>query len=178
MKNLKIAAILCVALLAGSAFAQKARPVKFSSVYTNLDRDCRTIRGTDGQDDASDCRGIGGYRVYIYSAAAAMFITVRTARGDEPVSIVTQDFDFDQNKVKVEWRLANGKPFAVIMRVARYADPTEEGTYFGKKIGEDLVVSGLKGFDEINFKIDARAPNANALARQAADKAYFQHGKP
>jgi len=43
----------------------------------------------------------------------------------------------------VEWRLANGKPFAVIMRDYKYAGDDLCSTS-GKVIGESLIVKGLK----------------------------------
>jgi hypothetical protein len=70
----------------------------------------------------------------------------------------------------IEWRLANGKPFAVIMRVYEYAGNDLCATN-GKVTKESLVVKGLKGF-EIEETVDAKTPNANLKAREVADKAY------
>jgi len=81
---------------------------------------------------------------------------------------------FDQTKIKAEWRTANGKPFAVIMRVAKYGETDDENLYIGKKIGEELIVQGLKGFEDIDFKVDAKTPNANVKARKLADDAYLE----
>ena len=68
--------------------------------------------------------------------------------------------------------MANGKPFAVIMRVADYAETTDTDAYFGKKTGEKLIVRGLKGFENIDFEVDAKTPNANVKAREMADNGY------
>lgn len=161
-------------LFIGGISAQKTAP-KFSSIYTDLDKSCKTIRGGDGQDDAFDCRGVGGYRIYNWSAAAAQFFAVKTSKKNEEMTqLGSQSFDFDMGKAKVEWRLANGKPFAVIIRFNKYADPDEANPYFGKKIGTELIVKGLKGFDKIDFTVDAKTPNANAKAREMADTAYKQ----
>jgi hypothetical protein len=70
----------------------------------------------------------------------------------------------------VEWRLANGKPFALIMRKYAYAG-SEQCATGGKITGESLIVVGLKGY-EIDETVDAKTPNANAKARDLADKAY------
>lgn len=86
--------------------------------------------------------------------------------------LATQGFDFNQNKIKVEWRTANGKPFAVILRVSKYGDTDDENPYIGKKIGEELIVMGLKGFENIDFKVDSKTPNANVKAREMADSNY------
>ena len=58
------------------------------------------------------------------------------------------------------------------MRVAKYGEPDDENPYLGKKIGEELIVKGLKGFENIDFTVDAKTPNANAKARELADNAY------
>lgn len=173
MKYLIVPFILSLFFI-GTAFAQKTTP-KFSSVYTDLDKSCKTIGGGGGTDPAFDCRGIGGYRIYNWSAAAAQFFAVKTSKNNEDmIQLASQSFDFDMGKAKVEWRLVNGKPFAVIMRFNKYADPDDTNPYFGKKIGTELIVKGLKGFEKIDFTVDAKTPNANAEARKLADNAYLK----
>src|SRR5215213_108341 len=138
MKHPAIIFALGLLLFTGNIYAQKtATATKFSSRYTNLDKDCRTIKGgTEGTDDSSDCRGVGGYRIFVGAAAAAAMIGVQTPDKKDITNIAMQDFDFDQTKIKVEWRLANGKPFAVILRVFKYGEEkAKEFDYFGKKIG-------------------------------------------
>ena len=49
--------------------------------------------------------------------------------------------------------------------------PTPHGSA-ENKTGESLVVKGLKGFEEIEFEIDAKNPQANVKARQMADSGY------
>jgi hypothetical protein len=160
----------CVAaatlMLASGAFAQKA--MRFTSVYSSLSRGCKTLRGGDGTDDAFLCRGPGRYKVRVYFSAATMQINAE--RGDENTSLATLDVGFDQSRTTLEWRLANGKPFAVIMRVPVYGDP-KEGEDFGKVKGHQLKITGLAGYD-IDQAIDTATPHANQKAREAADKAY------
>ncbi len=36
-----------------------------------------------------------------------------------------------------------------------------------------MIVRGLKGFEDIDFKVDAKTPNANVKARELADNAYL-----
>ena len=175
MKHLITIFVFCLILLTGNIYAQKtSKTTKFSSVYTNLDKDCKTIEGgSEGSDETSDCRGVGGYRILVGAAAAMQMIAVQTPDKQDLIQFATQNFDFDQTKIKVEWRLANGKPFAVIMRVFKYGEETDdENPYFGKKVGEELRIVGLKGFEEINFTVDAKTPNANAKARELADNGY------
>jgi hypothetical protein len=167
---MRLKQILCATalVLAATAMAFAQKPVTFTSAYSSLDRGCKTLHGTNGSDDAFLCSGIGGYKVRVYFSAATM--QVNAERGDENTSLATLSVGFDQRRTKLEWRLANGKPFAVIMRVPVYADPAE-GEYFGKVTGKQLKITGLGGRD-IDQTIGAATPNANTKAREAADKAY------
>lgn len=176
MKNLIKAVIFCLCLFIGSAYSQKTKKtaLKFSSAYSNLGKDCKIIEGSEGTDGASDCRGVGGYRIHVGSAAAALYIMAEPPDKKGLIPLATQNFDFDERKATIEWRMANGKPFAVIMRVAVYGEIIEENAYFGKKIGEELIVRGLRGFEDINFEVDAKIPNANQKAREMADNGYKQ----
>ncbi len=174
MKKIITVCLCCLFLLVGSVSAQKPKKnaPKFSSVYTDLNKACKTIKGENGSDDASDCRGIAGYRIYIWDSASTEIIAAEPPDKTDRIIIATQGFDFDQTKVKLEWRMANGKPFAVILRVSKYGETNDENPYIGKKIGEELVVVGLKGFEKIDFKVDTKIPNANAKARELADNSY------
>lgn len=163
-------------LFTGGVYAQKTAP-KIDSVYTGLDKGCKAIGG-DEHDNLIDCKGLGGYRIIFTPAAALQQILVRK-NNEEDILIASVSYEFKEKGRKVEWRTANGKPFAVIMRVDKYADATAEeqttGQYLGKKIGELLVVRGLKGFgEEMDFEIDVKTPGANAKAREMADKAYLK----
>jgi len=167
MKKLLSAAAFLI-MFAGIASAQ----TKFTSAYTSLYKACQTIRGENGTDDAFVCKGVGGYQVRIYSSAATLQINAELMGKDELFPLATLDFSFNESKSRVEWRMANGKPFAVILRVPRYAAPAETDLYFGKVVGEALIVRGLKGYGNINDEVDAKTPSANVKAREIADKAF------
>ena len=170
MKYTKIL-LATILTLAGATFSFAQKPVKFTSVYTRLDgRGCKTLRGGQGTDDATLCNGVGGYDVEVYYSAATMQIGAIRKTDDQIAPLATLNLDFDYTKSRLEWRLANGKPFAVIMRVPIYAPP-KDGEYFGKVIGQQLIVVGLVGY-EINEKVDAQRPNANGKAREQADAAF------
>ena len=83
---------------------------------------------------------------------------------------------FTRNFGKVEWRLANGKPFAVITRFTIFTpDEMEAGkdlTNDYSKFPQILVVKGLTGFEQIDFEIDAKTNDANKKARDLADANY------
>jgi len=174
--------IFCLVLLTVTGYAQKINQTapKFSSRYTNLQKDCKTTPGDEnGTDGSGTCRGVGGYQIFIwYSAAAEMIAAERSNNTADSFLLDTHDISSDYSKIKIEWRMANGKPFAVIMRVFKYGDEKKnESDYWGKKIGEELRVVGLKGFENINFSVDAKTPDANAKARELADNGFLQKPK-
>lgn len=172
MKRFITIFVICFCFSVVNIFAQK--PIKFTSLYTNLNKDCKPLKGGEGQDTAFDCKGIGGYRISLSPSAAALSITAQTPDKKDSIPLANQSIGFDQTKVKLEWRLANGKPFAVIMRIDKYGKPENDYDIFGKKIGTELVVIGLKGFDKIDFKVDGKTANATANARKLADNAFLR----
>jgi hypothetical protein len=174
MKHLLVILAFGFILLNGNIYAQKqAAATKFSSVYTSLNKGCKTIEGENGTDDAYDCRGVGGYRVAIWYSAASEIIALNPPDNGEHIMLDMHDIFSDYSKNKIEWRTANGKPFAVIFRVFKYGEEkAKETDYFGKKIGEELKVVGLRGFENIDFTVDAKTPDANLKARALADEAY------
>ena len=170
--RLPLALITCV-LLIGAAYAHRSTPQLkpvFSSRYTTLincgsgmtKKEEREAEKT-GTDIPSKCRDLGGYGVYVsYSACASSF---SLTRGEEDISLGMQPVNWKQKTI--EWRLVDGKPFAVIIRMYDYGDDLCNGD--NKLKGESLMVQGLKGFDQIEGSVDARAPNANLKARELAE---------
>ena len=157
-----------------NAIAQTAH--KFTSSYTPLtscgsgmtkkeEREAEK----NGSDIPTRCKGFGGYDVYIYYSACSSHFSL--TRGDENISLGTQAINWKQKTV--EWRMADGKPFAVIMRVYEYAGDDLCATN-GKVKSESLMVQGLKGFEHIQETVDARVPNANVQARELADHRYLK----
>ncbi|MEP6850522.1 MAG: hypothetical protein ABI999_16815, partial [Acidobacteriota bacterium] len=70
----------------------------------------------------------------------------------------------------IEWRLADGEPFACIVR-AEYdlsiVDPEKTGR------ANELVVRNLKGFAPIEIAVDAiKTADANNAARNRADALF------
>jgi hypothetical protein len=166
---------LILLFLTAVAFGQtrSARKPVFTSVYTSLGRGCKDIAGENGTDGFSICRGPGKYQVRVYYSAATTQINAEIRGTDDYFPLATLSINFDQTKARVEWRLADGKPFAAIFRVPTYDTPPE-GEYFGKIIGYTLTVKGLKGFSNIDASINTKRPRANAEAREVADKGYAE----
>lgn len=163
---------IAIAGFAASISAQGQKAPKFTSVYTSLATSCKSYEGSNGSDGYSICRGPGGYQVRVYYSAAATYFNAELRGKDGNFPITSASIEFEWGKTKLEWRLANGKPFSVIMRIPKYADPAD-GEYYGKVIGQELVVAGLLGFENLTTSIDAKTQGANALAREAADAAYL-----
>ena len=170
--------IASLVVLSSALFAagqsKAARKTMFTSTYTSLGHGCQEIDGEGGTDGFSICRGPGGYQVRVYYSAASTQINAELRGKEFYVPLATLSLDFDQRKARVEWRLANGKPFAAILRVPTYGDPEKEFEYFGKVNGGRLSIKGLKGHDDIDLAVDTKTPNANAKARELADAAYLK----
>lgn len=182
MSNIRIFALLCSAILLSLGTLAQRTPsrtyaTQFLSVYTDLSKQCRNAfkRVGEGQDMPLKCKGYGGYEIGIGYSAMSSHLVISPVGGDAVVSVMSQPLSYYDNK-KIEWRLANGKPFAVIIRVNRYKDESgniDAGTYAEQnKTGESLLVKGLKGYENIDGAVDAKLPDANAKARQLADQSY------
>jgi hypothetical protein len=165
----------------GYARNGQKRKVKFSSVYTNLKTQCRSAltrreekeAEERGQDIPSLCRGYGGYEIYLGSHGAFTQLQIRTkSRGDgQVVAMETMDFSDPIYVRQVEWRLANGVPFAVIFRRDVLSGNLGDDPATRKKTGEVLKVMGLKD-ERINFEVDVKTPKPNLEARRLADEAF------
>ncbi|MEQ1514107.1 MAG: hypothetical protein ABL934_15675 [Lysobacteraceae bacterium] len=155
-------AILSLASMAANDPANAAAPV-FASEYTDLAKDCRQAFADteleEGQDNALRCKGNGEYGLFIYFSAEDAMLTVENARGetvfDTPLTLS------DYGHGKVEWRLADGRAYAIIVRIKP------------KGVPETLEIRGVDRNRAIRGSIPAAGRrNANALARAEADKAY------
>ena len=174
-------AVLCLAFGFSQSISTHAQAPKFSSLYTDLKTECKAAirlkRGenAEGQDMPLKCKGYGGYEVRIdYSAASSSLRVQPLGKSNQSISLGMQPLDYDQKR-KIEWRLANGKPFAVIYRVVKSkTEQPEEMWRPENKAGEFLVIKGLKGYERIDLELDATTPNANIKAREMADGAYAQ----
>lgn len=182
MKNIFIIVlnVMLVACLYLMPPAHAGKNVKFSSVYTDLKTQCRSALTKQqereaeriGEDIPAVCKGYGGYEISLASHGTMTQFEVRIKSGNEFRSVV-QETLFISDPIytrKVEWRLADGVPFAVIFR--RDINDEPEDPAMKKKIGEMLRVIGLKD-DRIDFKVDVKNnPNPNEEARRLADNAY------
>lgn len=158
---------------------QSPKAPVFHSLYTDMKRDCRTLpepKGAEeGGDPAGACKGHGGYRIVIsHSAWSAHFAVESLNDKSESIDLGSDYSSYGARGEKVEWRAANGIPFAIIMRLGKYKERRDgENPYSaGNRTGSTLVVKGLKGWEYIDFKVDGAAAGANARARELADQNY------
>ena len=175
-------AVLSLAFGFSQSVPTPAQAARFSSLYTNLKTECRAAiklkkgEAAEGQDMPLKCKGYGGYEVRIDYSAASSSLRVQPLgdKSDQSIALGMQPLDYDQQR-RIEWRLANGKPFAIIYRIVKSkSEQPEEMWRPENKAGEFLVVKGLKGHEQIDLELDAATPNANVKAREMADSAFFQ----
>lgn len=180
--TLAVSALLLFSVILTPARSNRASAPTFSSAYTDLNKECKDAFKEEDIAEGSDmplkCKGYGKYYIYIYYSAWASYIRAQM-KGNEDVSIplATQQLRYDLEKDrKVEWRMADNKPFAVILRISNYKDDAGsagDNPFDEKyKTGESLIVQGLKGYEHIDFTVDVKTPNANAKARELADTNY------
>ena len=175
----------CLAMLLSCAGIGVAVAQSVSSSYTSTAaKDCRQI-GKPSELDGSTtriCPGKAGLVVLIAENDLREVVSVgrnRKTAAEEPAAKLWFG-PFNSSETTVEWRAAGAKPFAIIQRwhIADGADLDKQGRPNTKAM---LVVTRLPPGPVCHVAyVDAIAnPNANELAREAADDLArsFQCGK-
>jgi hypothetical protein len=165
-----LASVLVGAMASAHAYAPDAS----SSLYTSItDKGCaKTIDDATTGAYTLKCRGIGGFRLHVLNDDERSSIDVVTpARIVQPLNYWELiSTGFSSLGGKAEWRVRNvgGKtvPFALIIRVntidqSDLKRPQQVPYLAIAKIRENLAC--------VVTKLDARAPGANARAREIAD---------
>ncbi|WP_442754190.1 hypothetical protein ACNHKD_14510 [Methylocystis sp. JAN1] len=165
MRRLLFRLFFCLA--ASGAYAQD-----ITSAYTQIDvrKECKHREGRV-EEDYGDwrCRGYAGVPMWFGAGDQRMYVSFGKKAADEPAAGETLGPFNDFYKGTIEWRLADGKPFATIMRWS-YKTPAEIDRNTAN--GRMLVVTRLPpgAVCHVGY-VDARAnPDANELAREIADK--------
>jgi len=174
--GLRLAGVAVVALYALPGLICQANAQTFSSFYTSTaPKDCRMI-GKPSELDGSTtrfCPGKSGLGVLISEDDLRETVSVgrnRIAAAKEPAA---QSWfgPFNSTTNTLEWRAADGKPFAIIQRwhIADNGDEDKSGRPIAKPM---LAVTRLPPGEVCHVAyIDAQAnPNPNELARKAADE--------
>jgi hypothetical protein len=159
-----------------SAGVAPANAQTFGSTYTSTaPTDCRVRSAGNGVDDSTTrvCPGKAGLFVVVSEDDLRETVSVgrnRAAADKEPAA-QARFGPFNSTARTVEWRAANGKPFAIIQRwhIADNSDEDKDGRPIAKPL---LVVTRLPPGPVCHVAyVDAQAnPDPNELARQAADE--------
>ncbi len=160
--------IAILAFLLGSCAASQAAEI--SSVYSDLNLDkCKALElykgGDEGEGGIWQCKGIKGFDVMYWEGDLRGNIAFGPRAHSQCTS--AQSFGaFNGPGAKIEWRMKNGKPFATILRWS-----TDNGSGEAGSKQNWLVVTKLNGADACRTAlIDTKYPNANAVAREHADR--------
>ncbi len=158
--------LLALTLCASPAFAQSG----MTSAYTDLDIDQCLVLEADDFGASWACPGYKGFPVKVQEGDLRFSIGYGFNPDDNAGGGQTLP-PFNNLGSKLEWRLSNAKgyffPIATIVRYTT-ADPVT-----GEDKGQVLAVTQIAEGNSCHIAyVDALAnPNANELARAAADKA-------
>jgi hypothetical protein len=145
-----------------------------SSYTSTAPKDCRVRSAGNGVDDSTIrvCPGKDGLVVVISEDDLRETVSVgrnRLGASKEPAA-QTWFGPFNSTTNTVEWRAANGRPYAIIQRwhIADNADQDKDGRPIAKPM---LAVTRLSPGPVCHVAyVDVQAnPDANELARKAAD---------
>jgi len=170
--GMAIAVLFC----AGSGLISPANAQLFGSSYTSTaPRDCRVSGTGNGVDDSATrvCPGKAGLVVLVSEDDLRETVSVgrnRAAAASEPAAEAWFG-PFSSTTTTVKWRALDGKPFAIIQRwhLADNSDEDKDGRPVAKPM---LAVTRLPPGAVCHVAyVDVKAnPNANELARKAADE--------
>lgn len=111
-------------LLLGCGFITSAgaQTLKMASVYTNLKNDCQAEEKVVADEVPLICKAVGGYRARVIPAGVwAETLEIVDLQGRPVTSLGTHGYGYTTSGRRLlEWRLANGRPFAVIFRVDKF----------------------------------------------------------
>ena len=151
---------------AATAAAQSNR-----SVYTSIgEKYCRTLKSAEAGDDGFEarCPGTGGYKLLLSEGDLRQNLTIITPKGKEHSlelwNVVSSGFS--SIGPKLEWRLANAKPVALILRYN-----TSEDAEAPNKNTSYLAVAKITATEICVTDKISPGPKANEDARRAADAA-------
>ncbi len=163
----------------------------YTAVYSKSPKDCKDVdvnTVSEGEDVPQLCKGYGSYWLYRTSAVYRVNLAVQDSSRKFSVPVIAAEDEkakeLENHCVKkfgdkIEWLVENGKPFAFIVRVAYFKDTEDEQTVFKpqNKVGEYLLVRGLKGFESLQYDVSTtNTPyNPNEQARMLAQQFYEEH---
>jgi len=157
---------LTILFLLLAAMALPAAAETLDSVYTDLDlKACRMVEPSSEPEDGGrlECPGLPGLAVQVAEGDLRFFV----GYGPRPEAqcAMQQTFaTFNSVGPRVEWRRADGVPFATILRwFVTSGDSGDRKSW--------LVVTRLRPPDTCHTAyVEGSSPEANALARKYADE--------
>ncbi|MGC2083453.1 MAG: hypothetical protein WA702_08850 [Bradyrhizobium sp.] len=167
-----LAALCVLPLITRDAIARAAVGSSYSSTAA---ANCWSADGKKNADDQSSriCRGKAGRVVFVNIDDLRETVSVgrnRTEAAKEPAAQALFA-PFSSAAPRIEWRMAGSEPIAIIQRwqLADQADQDNNGRPRDKAL---LIVTRLSpgGACHVAYVDAAANPNANELARKAADE--------
>ncbi|MBY0415202.1 MAG: hypothetical protein K2Q18_13610 [Bdellovibrionales bacterium] len=140
---------------------------KFSSLYLDTTTDCSCIEKNlqEGQDCTQfTCKEMLGFQVQTSFDGSACDLGKLKILKDSKELI-----SLNEVPKKIEWRLADNEPIAVIYRLKGLSKSCTDLSGSSKN-NEMLMVSGLGKYSAISGQVEAKLKNANEKARQIVDK--------
>jgi hypothetical protein len=149
------------------AFVSPA-PGAISSVYTSLEQGCRMIEVDEEAGGSTQrCPGTAGYALKVMEGDLRMSIDVITPDGKAHElsywSVITHGFS--SLGPRAEWRMRGGRPIALIVRVNASENPEDSSQLTSYLAVAKITPQEICVTDRIS-----PAPNANEVARAAADR--------
>ena len=161
--RLAMLALLCAPLAAW------APPQAVRSLYSTLD--VRTCRLLDADEETGAtlhrCPGVGGYALQVADDDARMSVDVVAPGGRVHELSYWSNItgSFSSLGPRAEWRVRGTRPYALIVRVNANEDPSDH-----KRVTSYLAVARISPRGACVTDRIGPSANANALARQAADR--------
>lgn len=134
---------------------------EYSEATTRLPADCVEQDSEEGAHVSTVCKGPKNYRIHYFDSAFNLNFSADRTDGDFRAPITSTGLDFLSQAHEIHWRLADEKPFAVIM-----------------ELGDSIIVRGLEGFEGMDKTLSSVGRYALENARNYADNAYLNITAP
>ena len=161
---------LALLLLLGSSAA--VAEGKITSMFTSMDSDCKdafdSSEAGEGSDIPQICKGPKKYSIYEYYGGDDSFRSIQRGKEDLTGTLWPKSAcERGTYGQKMEWRLRDGEPFALIYRITCYGPDGDKTPK--NRTGEYLVIQPLaKGQPAIDIDV-LHTKKANEVAHAQAD---------
>lgn len=139
---------------------------KTTASYTDFAKDCKGDPSVKDGDIPLICKGPAGFTLHVTYSACSEFIRVLDKNKKDILSLPEQSIG-SSDKKKLEWRISDGKPAAVIYRISVYEESSDDPCTRKKK-KEELGIYGIGKYSDLSKTVSGK--NENEKARQTADE--------